>query len=147
MKQLLFIFLLIVVVKENATAQDTVEAIKGVINRLFDGMRTGDSVKVAGVFSQGATMQTIAQNKEGKVVVSQSPVSNFTSFVGKQKPGAADEQIVFETIKVDGELAFVWTPYRFIYNGNFSHSGVNAFCLVQQEGQWKIHYIIDTRRK
>jgi len=147
MKQLLFVFLLVVVVNENATAKDSVEAIKGVINQLFDGMRSGDSVKVAGVFSQGATMQTIAQNKEGKVVVRQSPVSNFTSFVGKQKPGAADEQIVFETIKVDGELAFVWTPYRFIYNGNFSHSGVNAFCLVQQEGQWKIHYIIDTRKK
>ncbi|MCA6469357.1 MAG: hypothetical protein IM591_03045, partial [Chitinophagaceae bacterium] len=74
-------------------------------------------------------------------------VSRFVSSIAKQKPGVIDEQIVFETIKIDGPLAIVWTPYRFIYNGNFSHSGVNMFCLVNLDGQWKIQYLIDTRRK
>ena len=130
----------------NVKGQEKVESVKRVINRLFDGMRNGDSAEVASLFTSDAIMQTIA-SKDGKTAVRQDKVSNFTSFVGKQAKGTADEQIEFETIKIDGELAFVWTPYKFIRNGQFSHSGVNAFCLVQQDGQWKIHFIIDTRRK
>jgi len=128
-------------------AQDAEVQIKQVINSFFDGMRNADSAAVALVFSSESIMQTIATDKSGKTIVRPEAVSDFTSFVGKQAKGAADEQIVFETIKVDGPLAFVWTPYRFIYNGKYSHSGVNVFCLVKQEGQWKIQYLIDTRRK
>ena len=128
-------------------AQNTEAEIKQVINNLFEGMRNADSAAVAGVFSSDCTMQTIATDKAGKVLVKTEQVSTFVSYIAKQKPGVIDEQIVFETIKIDGPLAIVWTPYRFIYNGNFSHSGVNMFCLVNLDGQWKIQYLIDTRRK
>ena len=128
-------------------AQNTEAEIKQVINNLFEGMRNADSAAVAGVFSSDCTMQTIATDKAGKVLVKTEQVSRFVSSIAKQKPGVIDEQIVFETIKIDGPLAIVWTPYRFIYNGNFSHSGVNMFCLVNLDGQWKIQYLIDTRRK
>jgi hypothetical protein len=118
------------------------------IHPLFiDCKRNADSAAVAGVFSSDCTMQTIATDKAGKVLVKTEQVSRFVSSIAKQKPGVIDEQIVFETIKIDGPLAIVWTPYRFIYNGNFSHSGVNMFCLVNLDGQWKIQYLIDTRRK
>jgi len=102
---------------------------------------------VAGVFSPDCTMQTIATDKAGKVVVRTEQVSRFASSIARQKPGVIDEQITVETIKIDGPLAIVWTPYRFIYNGNYSHGGVNMFCLVNLGGQWKIQYLIDTRRK
>ena len=128
-------------------AQNTEAEIKQVINILFEGMRNADSAAVAGVFSSDCTMQTIATDKAGKALVKTEQVSRFVSSIAKQKPGVIDEQIVFETIKIDGPLAIVWTPYRFIYNGNFSHSGVNMFCLVNLDGQWKIQYLIDTRRK
>ena len=128
-------------------AQNTEAEIKQVINILFEGMRNADSAAVAGVFSSDCTMQTIATDKAGKVLVKTEQVSRFVSSIAKQKPGVIDEQIVFETIKIDGPLAIVWTPYRFIYNGNFSHSGVNVFCLVNLGGNWKIQYIIDTRKR
>jgi uncharacterized protein (TIGR02246 family) len=146
MKTFKLLLLILIATISNLSAQTNIDAVKGVINRLFDGMRNGDSAEVASLFTSDAIMQTIA-SKDGKTAVRQDKVSNFTSFVGKQAKGTADEQIEFETIKIDGELAFVWTPYKFIRNGQFSHRGVNAFCLLQQEGQWKIHYIIDTRRK
>ncbi|MEI8111896.1 MAG: nuclear transport factor 2 family protein [Chitinophagia bacterium] len=128
-------------------AQDAETQIKQVINSLFDGMRNADAAAVAEVFSSASIMQTIATDKSGKTIVRSEAVNEFSSFVGKQAKGAADEQIVFETIKVDGPLAVVWTPYRFIYNGKYSHSGVNVFCLVKLGEQWKIQYLIDTRRK
>jgi hypothetical protein len=127
--------------------RDSETEIRQVITSLFDGMRNADSAAVAGVFSPECTMQTIATDKAGKAVVRSEQVSRFVSSIAKQKPGVLDEQIVFETIKIDGPLAIVWTPYRFIYNGNYSHGGVNMFCLVNLGGQWKIQYLIDTRRK
>ena len=50
-------------------------------------------------------------------------------------------------IEIDADLATVWTPYQFYYQEKFSHCGVNTFTLVRQKGEWKINYIIDTRRK
>ncbi len=128
-------------------AQNNEEEIKQVINTLFEGMRNADSAAVAPLFSSDCTMQTIATDKSGNSVVKTDAVSRFVSSIGKNKPGVLDEQVVIETIKIDGPLAIVWTPYRFIYNGNFSHSGVNVFCLVNLGGKWKIQYIIDTRKR
>lgn len=121
--------------------------VKATINQLFEGMRNADSTKILSAFAPGAIMQTIVENNEGKTSIRQNQVAGFAASVGKLAKGAADEQIVFETIKVDGDLAIAWTPYRFIFNGNFSHCGVNTFTLVKLDGVWKINYIIDTRRK
>jgi hypothetical protein len=128
-------------------AQDPQEEIKGVINQLFKGMQEADSIAVAAVFMEEAIMQTIITNKENQASVRQESVSNFASLVSKQKKGALNEIIEYGDIKIDSPLAVVWTPYRFYYNGTFSHSGVNAFCLVKSSGGWKIQYIIDTRKR
>ncbi|MFN9665430.1 MAG: nuclear transport factor 2 family protein [Bacteroidota bacterium] len=144
----IFLFLLLTMGSPHLLqAQNAEMEIRQVITALFDGMRQADSAAVASVFSPDCTMQTIATDKAGKSVVRNEEVSKFVSSIARQKPGMIDEQIVFETIKIDGPLAIVWTPYRFIYNGNFSHSGVNVFCLVNLAGNWKIQYIIDTRKR
>jgi len=44
-------------------------------------------------------------------------------------------------------MANVWMPYEFWFNGNFSHCGVNFFKLFNDNGTWKIIYLIDTRRE
>jgi hypothetical protein len=74
-------------------------------------------------------------------------VNDFAAFVAKSKKGIADERIEFGTILVDDNLASVWTPYQFYYDGKFSHCGVNSFQLVRGGEGWKIQYLIDTRRK
>lgn len=61
--------------------------------------------------------------------------------------GGLDERIQFDVVKVDGPLASVWTPYKFYFKGQFSHCGVNSFQLVRVNGEWKIQYLIDTRRR
>ena len=147
MKKLILLLLISTSSTISVFAQQEEMAVKTTINQLFAGMRNADSTAVFTAFAPGAIMQTIVQSKEGKTSVRQNPVAGFASYVGKQAKGAADEQIVFETIKVDGDLAIAWTPYRFIFNGNFSHCGVNTFTLVKLDGVWKINYIIDTRRK
>jgi hypothetical protein len=124
-----------------ATAQTTEDSIKTTVNNLFTGMKNGDAALLRSAFADSAIMQTIARGS-----IRTEKISEFAEFVSKQTKGAADEQIEFETIKIAGPLATVWTPYKFYYKGKFSHCGVNSFQLVRLNGQWKIQYIIDTRR-
>jgi ketosteroid isomerase-like protein len=128
-------------------AQTDEDGVKAVITKLFSSMKASDEQAVLSCFADQAIMQSIIKDKEGKNSIKSDGVAGFAAFVGKQPQGAADERIVFETIKIDGDLAFAWTPYQFFYNGKFSHCGVDAFGLIKVNGAWKIHYLIDTRRK
>ena len=128
-------------------AQTSEDDVKKAIQRLFDAMRNSDSVQILSIFTPDAMMQSVMKDKEGNTSVRKNQVHQFASAIGKMAKGAADEQIEFETIKLDGDLAFAWTPYRFILNGKYSHGGVDAFCLVKLNGEWRIQYLIDTRRK
>lgn len=131
-----------------SSMSQTAEAdVKKAINSLFDAMRNSDSVQILSIFTPDAMMQSVVKDKEGNTSVRKNQVQQFASAIGKMAKGAADEQIEFETIKLDGDLAFAWTPYRFILNGKYSHGGVDAFCLVKVNGEWRIQYLIDTRRK
>lgn len=128
-------------------AQSPEDSVKTTINNLFAAMKNADQSLFKTVFSDNAILQTISRDKEGKTVVTSESVQEFGDFIGKLKKDSADERISFETIKIDGPLAIAWTPYNFYFNGKFSHCGVNSFQLVRLNGEWKIQYIIDTRRK
>ncbi len=128
-------------------AQSTEDSVKAAVNKLFEGMKNADAAMVNDAFADSAILQTISHSKEGKTFITNEQVRSFSEFVSKQKKGAADERIIFETIRIDGPLAIAWTPYKFYYDGKFSHCGVNSFQLVRMNGQWKIQYLIDTRRR
>lgn len=128
-------------------AQSAEDSVKAAVNQLFEGMKNADASLVSASFSDSAILQTIGRGKEGQVIIRNEQVKSFADFVSKQKKGAADERISFETIRIDGPLAVVWTPYKFYYEGKFSHCGVNSFQLVRIDNQWKIQYLIDTRRR
>ena len=109
-------------------------------------MKTSDAVLLKSVFADSAVLQTI-ETRAGNTKVKTDAVAGFIESISKLPAGAADEQITFDVIKIDGALASVWTPYKFYFNGKFSHCGVNSFQLVRFNGEWKIQYLIDTRRR
>jgi len=111
-------------------AQSARDSVMAAVNNLFEGMKRADTILLKNCFSANAVMQTIQDNK-GSIKVSNESVADFIAFVGKEAVGAAHEKIMFETIKIDGTLATVWTPYKFYYKGKFSHCGVNSFQLVR----------------
>lgn len=119
------------------------DLVKASINGLFDGMKTSDSTKINKAFSKNAVLQTITKNGE----VKNENIKDFAISISKAKKGSLEEKINFSNILIDGNLASVWTPYEFYYQGKFSHCGVNSFQLVKSNNEWKIQYIIDTRRK
>ncbi len=129
------------------TAQTTTDSIKAAVNQLFDAMKNADATALQSAFGDSALLQTIASTRDGKLVIRNESIKDFAASIAKLPKGAADERIQFETIKIDGPLASVWTPYKFYFNGQFSHCGVDSYQLVRLNGQWKIQYLIDTRRK
>jgi Putative lumazine-binding len=129
------------------TAQTTPEdSVEAVITQFFKGMKTGDTATIRATFSESVIFQSIARTKDGATVIKTESVDDFIKTVAKEN-GNLDERITFGQVLIDGPLASVWTPYNFFYKGEFAHCGVNSFQLVKMNGNWRIQYLIDTRRK
>ncbi|UTX50378.1 nuclear transport factor 2 family protein [Chryseobacterium sp. MA9] len=113
------------------------------IHNLFLGMKNADPELVKSVFAENAVLQTIT--KDG--TVKSDSIQDFVDSVSKFTKGDLDERIIVEAVHSDGNLASIFTPYSFYLKGKLSHCGANSFQLVKQNNEWKIQYIIDTRRK
>ncbi|HEX8278836.1 MAG TPA: nuclear transport factor 2 family protein [Segetibacter sp.] len=130
-----------------ASGQTSADSVKMVIGKMFTAMKTGDSSLLTSCFADSAILQTVAKSKAGTVYIRNEGIRDFAKQIVSLPKGDADERITFDIVKVDADLAIAWTPYQFYFKGNFSHCGVNSFQLVRLNGEWKIQYIIDTRRK
>ena len=141
------IFLILTLVSTTAFAQVDEAAVKGVVNKLFEGMKKSDTALIRSSFSDQSILQTVIKNKEGKTSVETEPLDSFLVAVSKPHAEVYDERITFDVVKIDGELAMVWAPYKFYIGEKFSHCGVDCFQLVKLNGEWKIQYLVDTRRR
>jgi hypothetical protein len=55
------------------------------------------------------------------------------------RTGRFIEQMRFTSVLVDGDMAQVWGPYRFLLNSEISHCGINSLSMVKTaDGTWKV---------
>jgi hypothetical protein len=121
--------------------QTSTDAIKHTINTMLDAMRKGDSSLLRSVLAKDIELQSIAADKMGKVSLSTKGANDLVTQIGTPHAAVYDERIVFGSIKIDGPLASVWTPYKFYLGDTFSHCGVNFFQLAKTGDGWKIIHI------
>lgn len=129
----------------NAQQSDS-ELILKQIDKLFDGMRAGDSSAVSKVFLPNATMQSISKDREGNTRLSSGSLAAFKTAVGSPHDQVWDERVANIKINVDGDMATAWVPYSFYLEEKFSHCGVNSFLFIRSEKGWRAMSITDTRR-
>jgi len=146
-KSFLLLLLSTVISSSAVYAQTAEDSIKAVINNMFIAMKTSDTVLLKTCFTESAVLQTFGRSKEGKTIITTETPGDFAKMVASVPAGAADEQIVFKDLKIDGAMAAVWTPFKLYFNGKFYSCGVNSFQVARLNGEWKIQYILDTRRK
>ena len=139
MKKIFFLLISSFCFAQNTSEKEIIKPIEN----LFNAMKSADSLGVKNAFSGSAIMQTFGKNQE----IRTDKVEDFAKQVGASQAGDLDERFTISKILVDGNMASVWVPYQFYYKGNFSHCGVNSFQLAKINNEWKIQYIIDTRRK
>lgn len=134
----------------NAQNSPTVEdSVKKTINTFFEGMHNKDTAIIRTTVTSTITMHTIQKIKGGnsKVIVVQidsflTQIVNLPASIKK-----IEERISFDKILVDDAMAMAWTPFELYFNDTFYSCGVNHFQLVRVDGNWKINFIIDTRRQ
>ncbi len=147
MKKILLLAAIMLVSAATFAQQSAADGVKQSINTMFDAMRKGDSTLLKSVFAKEMVLQSVSTNKEGKTVISTDSANDFAKAIGTPHNSIYDERIVYGDIKIDGDLASVWAPYKFYLGDKFNHCGVDVFSLMKTDAGWKIIYIVDTRRK
>ncbi|WP_266170058.1 hypothetical protein [Dyella subtropica] len=56
------------------------------------------------------------------------------------------ERIHDPLVRIDDDIAVIWTPYEFLIDGKVDHCGTDIAHLVKREGRWLIAGIADTQR-
>jgi len=124
------------------------DTLKKVIEVFFQGLQNGDTLKIKQTLASTAVLQTAYKNKEGQSILRNDDYGRFIKAIGSKNPEDIwEEKLLSYNIQVDGNMANVWTPYEFYFNKKFSHCGVNSFQLFHDGADWKIIYLIDTRRR
>ncbi|WP_191860863.1 nuclear transport factor 2 family protein [Hanstruepera ponticola] len=144
-----FIFYLTVLLSTTIFGQESAEQqAEQTIKTFFEGFHKGDTTLMKSVMMDKVLMQTVFKTKEGKdVLVTDEPGKLISAVANRTEDQKWEEKILEYKVQVDGNMANVWTPYEFWFNGEFSHCGVNSFQLFHDNGTWKIIYLIDTRRR
>ena len=134
-------------IKAQETKNETVE-IKNVIETFFEGLHKGDSAIVKKTIHKDIKIQTTATNREGKKMLRTETKQQLLKMIASKKSeNTYLEKLLSYDIKIDGNLASVWTPYEFYVNGKFSHCGANSFQLFNNNGNWEIIFLVDMRRR
>ncbi|MDP4600751.1 MAG: nuclear transport factor 2 family protein [Polaribacter sp.] len=122
--------------------------IKNVIDTFFEGLQKGDSSIVSKTLHVNIKIQTTNTSKEGEKLLKDETREQLLKAIASKKPTQKFfEKLLSYDIKIDGNLASVWTPYEFFYNDTFSHCGANSFQLFNNNGNWEIVFLIDMRRR
>ena len=127
------------------TAQN--DDIKHTIETFFEGFHHRDTVLLHQVCADKMILQSITENSNGNSLTEEPSQFFYRSIASIPMSLKFNERILSFTTQVDGSMGHAWTPYEFYVDGKLSHKGVNAFTLFKEKDQWKIVYIIDTRRK
>lgn len=120
--------------------------VRAVVQRLFDGMRAGDSTVVRAVFHPKARLYTMSV-RNGVPALREDAIDGFVKAVGTPHEAVWDERVDQIDVRIDGPLASAWMGYEFYLGDAFSHCGVNAMDLFHGPEGWQIVVIADTRRR
>ena len=123
------------------------QEVENTVKTFFEGFHAKDTIKIKSVCHATMVLQSIIEGPKGTKLVDEKTSEFYKSFSTFPADLKFEERILSYKVQIDGAMAHAWTPYEFYINGKLSHSGVNAFTLFKENNQWKIIYIIDTRRK
>ena len=142
---LLVVFLMVPSALSAQTAEK--DAVLATVNKLFDGMRTRNAALLLSAFDESARLVRVGE-RNGVPAVTLLPLDRFADAVVGAKPGEVwDERLSDPEVRIDGNLAQVWSDYTFRLSGTLHHCGIDAFMLLKVGDTWKITQIADTERK
>ncbi|PCJ94207.1 MAG: 3-methyl-2-oxobutanoate hydroxymethyltransferase [Flavobacteriaceae bacterium] len=149
MKNYFFLFLVFFAFVINAQDSEELEVQK-TVEAFFEGFHKQDATIMSSfIAGEGVKLQSVWKDKEGKHHLRTEEFEKLVASIVSIPDSIVFTEKLFDfKIQVDGLMANVWVPYEFWYNNEFSHCGVNCIQLFKNDDEeWKIIYLIDTRRK
>lgn len=147
-KSILFVIVLVISFSLNAQENKVKTDIKLVVDTFFKGLHKGDSTLMASTLHKNIKIQTTSNMRGPNGFLQTDSIKKLLTAIANKNPEHVYlEKLLSYDIKVDGNIASVWTPYEFYFNSTFSHCGANSFQLFKENEQWKIIYLVDMRRR
>jgi hypothetical protein len=149
-RSIILLLLLTLTFSVNAQKRGEKKAVKVAVQNFFKGFHKGDVALLKTTIHKDLHSQTTFINEKGESILRTDvkAYESLVAFAEKVKPtDDYFEEIDSYTIHVNGNLASVWTPYEFYNNQKLNHCGANSFQLFNNNGNWEIIYLVDTRRK
>jgi hypothetical protein len=122
------------------------DAVLATVQKVFDAMRTRDTALLRSAFDTSARLVGVSRGATPTVTL-MTPARFGAAIVGAKAGAVWNEKLIDPEVRIDGEIAQVWSYYTFHLNDTFSHCGVDAFMLVKVGAEWKITQLSDTQRK
>ncbi|MFH6996280.1 nuclear transport factor 2 family protein [Flavobacterium sp. FlaQc-57] len=143
--RVIFLFLLFLL---GLTCNAQKQEVQKTIEFFFEGFHQKDTNRIKSVCADKMILQSISESTvKGNRLSDENANEFYKSIASISSTMKFMEKILSCNIQIDGTMAHVWAPYEFYLNDKLSHSGVNTFTLFKEKNEWKIIYLIDTRRK
>jgi hypothetical protein len=122
-----------------ATAEE--QAVLAPVKALFEGMAKRDAEAIRKPLLPGGMMVLMRDGKPNQMTF-----EDFADRVAKPGTTHTEERIHHPLIRIDHDLALVWTPFEFLVDGKVDHCGTDLFNLIRTDGKWLIASVADTGR-
>ena len=118
------------------------QAVLAPVQAVMDGLAERNHAKVRDQLLPGG-MATLIRNGQPLQL-------NYDAFVERlPTTGTAklEERLYDPLVRIDDDIAVVWVPYTFFYDGKIDHCGTDLFSLIRRDGRWLISNVADNSRK
>lgn len=130
---------------QSATSNADSRAVVAVVQKVFDAMRTRDTSLLRAAFDTSARL--VGVTTRGTPAVRGMTFEQFGAAITKAPAGEVWNERIFDPeVRVDGDVAQLWSYYTFHRNKQFSHCGVDAFMLLKVGAEWKITQLTYSHR-
>jgi cyanophycinase len=127
-----------------AQVRDEVD-VTAVMNRLFDAMRAQDTAAIR-LLAHPELRLFVPGEQHGAPALRVATLDEFIASVAAATE-RLDERALAPEIRVDGNLAAIWTYYDFRRGDDFSHCGYDAFHMARTGSGWRIIGLAYTTRQ
>lgn len=128
------------------TPEEDAQAVLATLDSLFAAIEAKDPAAFTEFTLLEGSATAAYETSTGMPMLVSSDWSEFAQRL-PQIPGKPQERNINPQVRIDGDIAMVWTPYVFTIDGKLSHCGTNHFDLVRKNGQWRVLNATWTQRK
>lgn len=112
------------------------EAVSELAATFLAALSAADTAELSRSLAPGAMVLSVREGESGPILRAVTREDFLTSLGGEDQELL--ERMWDPEVKVDGDVAMVWTPYDFFLNGEFSHCGTDAFTFLKGPEGWQV---------